>query len=123
MHKNCKHIHKAKSAQTQSREKFTEEGEKNTQYFLNLEKANVTDKIMDRLQTDNGDLVTINITTGNHHQEQVTFFRIKKGFSRKGRLNETKAELFARNISTTQLSQHQKDDLESDIPKKKSATH
>ena len=123
MNKNCKHIYKAKSAQTQSREKFTEEGEKNTQYFLNLEKANVNDKIMDRLQTDNGDLVTINITTGNHHQEQVSFFRIKKVFSRKGRLNETKAELFARNISTTQLSQHQKDDLESDIPKKKSATH
>ena len=103
-------IQKAKSAQTRSREKFIEEGEKNTKYFVNLEKANTNSNILDGLKPENGELVTSQKAI---MQEQVTFFR--NVFNQKGSLNETKAESFARNINTPQLTKYQTDDLESDI--------
>ena len=45
-------------AQTRARAKFIEEGEKNTRYFLNLEKAQSNVKIMDRIKKGDGQVTT-----------------------------------------------------------------
>ena len=52
-------VHEAKGAQTRAQAKFIEEGEKNTRYFLYLEKAQSNVKIMDRIKKGDGQ-VTIN---------------------------------------------------------------
>ena len=43
----------AKSAQTRARMKWIEEGEKNTKYFLNLEKSKANAKLFPKLEVDN----------------------------------------------------------------------
>jgi len=49
---------KAKGAQTRARIKWIEEGEKNTKYFLSLEKSRAQKRIITQLKTDNGDVIT-----------------------------------------------------------------
>ena len=43
---------------TRARAKFIEEGEKNTRYFLNLEKAQSNVKMMDRIKKADGKVTT-----------------------------------------------------------------
>jgi hypothetical protein len=62
----------ARSAHVRSRVKFIEEGEKNTKYFLNLEKARANSKIMDRFKTSMGDTVT---SQEEIMAEQVRFYK------------------------------------------------
>ena len=51
-------IGKAKGAQIRSRIKWTEEGERNTAFFLNLEKSNFKKKIMSRIVNDDDEALT-----------------------------------------------------------------
>ena len=50
-------IHHAKGAQIRSRTKWVEEGEKNTKYFLGLEKARAVRNTITQLKTDSGTLI------------------------------------------------------------------
>ena len=45
---------KSRAAQVRARVKWVEEGEKNTKYFLNLEKSRANSKIMERVTDDKG---------------------------------------------------------------------
>ena len=103
-------IQEAKSAQIRSREKFIAEGEKNTRYFLNLEKARANTKVMDRLVTADG--ITITSQKGIM-KEQVKFYR--NIFSRKGNFNENEADMFTRNIDIPQISDEQKNTLDREM--------
>ena len=65
-------VHEAKSAQVRSRIKFIEEGERNTKYLLNFEKARANAKVMDMLKTQDGRILE------NHESilnEQIDFYR------------------------------------------------
>ena len=50
-------VHEAKSAQVRSRIHFIEDGERNTKYVLNLEKARANAKVMDRLKAEDGKIL------------------------------------------------------------------
>ena len=50
-------VHEAKSAQVRSRIHFIEDGERNTKYVLNLEKARADAKVMDRLKAEDGKIL------------------------------------------------------------------
>ena len=49
---------KFRAAQVHARVKWVEEGEKNTKYFLNLEKSRANSKIMEKVIDENGHTVT-----------------------------------------------------------------
>jgi exonuclease III len=103
-------IHEARSAQVRSRTKFVEEGEKNTKYFLNLEKARANAKIMDRLKTSDG------ATVVNQHdilKEQTSFYSAI--YKKKGDFNENKANDFIRGATIPHISDEQKSDLETEL--------
>jgi len=106
-------IQHAKSAQMRSRAKFIEEGEKNTKYFLNIEKANANKKIMDRLINEEGNAVT---SQQEIMKEQVKYFT--KTFSKKGCFDENQAETFITNCDIPQVTKEQNDFLESEITEK-----
>ena len=50
--------HKARAAQVRARARWLKKGEKNTKYFLNLEKSRANVKIIDSLINDSGQFVT-----------------------------------------------------------------
>ena len=49
---------KSRAAQVRARVKWVEEGEKNTKYFLNLEKSRANSKIMEKVIDKNGHTIT-----------------------------------------------------------------
>lgn len=100
-------IEQAKSAQVRSREKYIAEGEKNTRYFLSLEKARAGAKIMDRLKTGDGKILTNQSDILN---EQHRFYSTM--FSRKGYFDENKAEQFSKDLNIPQLSDEQRKELD-----------
>ena len=64
-------LNKARGAQIRARVKWIEEGEKNTKYFCNLEKARGKKKIITRLETDSGEII---VNQGDILKEQVKFY-------------------------------------------------
>ena len=110
-------IYIAKGAQTRARAKFIEEGEKNTKYFLNLEKAQSNAKIMDRVLKENGQ-----ITTNQNEiiQELVKFYcqRYQKTVD----FQEETANDFLTNIDVPQLPEDEKNQLEGLIKEDEIAT-
>jgi exodeoxyribonuclease III len=102
-------MNKAKSAQIRAREKFITDGEKNTRYFLNLEKVRGSNKIIENLKTTQG-----NITSQTDIlAEQVSFF--KDGFTNKTQFDQHKAEMFTAQLDIPQLSQNHKDQIDSNL--------
>ena len=101
---------KAKSAQIRSREKFIVEGEKNTKYFLHLEKVRNNMKIMDKLKTEEGTTVS---TREEISKEQVSFY--KKVFTKNEVFDETKAENFTQGLDIPQLEETQRETLDSEL--------
>ena len=65
-------LNKAKGAQVRARMKWIEDGERNTKYFCNLEKHNGKKKIISRLRTESGEVVT---DQNKIMQEQVSFYQ------------------------------------------------
>ena len=61
----------AKGAQTRSRTKFFEDGEKNTSYFLNLEKRNAANYTITALRRED---VSIACSQADVLEEQVNFY-------------------------------------------------
>ena len=100
-------VQEAKGAQTRARAKFIEEGEKNTRYFLNLEKAQSNVKIMDRIKKGDGQ-----VTTNQQEiiKEQVRFDsdRYRKTVD----FQEPSAQAFSDGIDVPQLSDEQKTSIE-----------
>ena len=100
-------VQEAKGAQTRARAKFIEEGEKNTRYFLNLEKAQSNVKIMDRIKKGDGQ-----VTTNQQEiiKEQVRFDsdRYRKTVD----FQEPSAQAFSDGTDVPQLSDEQKTSIE-----------
>ena len=103
-------LHEAKSAQVRSRIKYIEEGEKNTKYFLNFEKARANGKVMDSLLTEDGKIITeqAEILT-----EQVKFY--KNIYTKTKEFDETLAQNFVNNVHIPTISNDQRDELETDL--------
>jgi hypothetical protein len=66
-------LQEAKGAQTRAKAKFIEEGEQKHQiFFFSFEKVHYNTKLMDRITTDDGEVIV------NQHEimkEQIKFFR------------------------------------------------
>lgn len=103
-------LQQAKSAQTRSREKYIADGEKNTKYFLNLEKVRANNKVIDKLESDNGVTIT---AQEDILKEQVNYY--KNSFKQKSRFSSESAEEFTQNINIPQISVSQSEDLEKRI--------
>lgn len=95
-------VSEAKGAQTRARVKFIEEGEKNTKYFLNLEKAQANAKVMDRLKKENGEIAT----DQDILREQVQFYRER--YRKTTDFQDEVANDFLGNTEVPQLSEEQK---------------
>ena len=65
-------LEKTRGAQVGSRVKWIEEGERNTKYFLNLEKGRGKKKIITKLQKKSGEVITNKTDLLN---EQVNFYK------------------------------------------------
>ena len=65
-------IHHAKGAQIRSRTKWMEEGEKNTKYFLGLEKARAVRNTITQLKTDSGNLID---SQNQIHQKITDYYK------------------------------------------------
>ena len=100
-------VQEAKGTQTRARAKFIEEGEKNTRYFLSLEKAQSNVKIMDRIKKGDSQ-----VTTNQQEiiKEQVRFYsdRYRKTVD----FQEPSAQAFLDGIDVPQLSDEQKTSIE-----------
>ena len=103
-------ISDAKSAQIRSRVKFIEEGEKNTKFFLGLEKARANAKIMDSLKKDNGEIIT---KQDEILKEQFSFY--SNIYKKKREFNQQLANNFCDNLNIPKLSDVEKNALDKDI--------
>ena len=103
-------LNDARSAQTRSRVKFIEEGEKNTKYFLGLEKARANAKVMDTLTTNDGHTLT---SQTDILKEQVKFYSTVYEKKREFDLNQ--ANNFCRDLNIPKISNVDKNNLDKDI--------
>ena len=104
--------HRVRAAQTRARVKWVEEGEKNTKYFLGLEKSRANAKIMEEVYNENGTLVS--------KQSEIVNVQ-KRYFSNlyKDKVNsqglEQKVEQFIRTTTIPTLSEEQKNSCEGQV--------
>ena len=103
-------VQAANSAQIRSRVKFIEQGEKNTKYFLGLEKARANTKIMDRLIKDDGQIIT---NQNEILQEQARFY--SEVYKKKSEFDSNKANDFTRNMNIPTITEESKNLLDSDF--------
>ena len=93
-------LEKARGAQIRAREKWIEEGEKNTKYFCSLEKSRAKKKVITRLENESGGIVTDQISL---IKEQVNYF--SKLYSQTTETeNEEAVEKFIQNIQIPKLN-------------------
>ena len=98
---------KAQSAQTRARIKWIEEGEKNTKYFLNLEKTKASTKLFPSLQIENRTLT-----------DQLDILNAQKEYfesiynTQHEAVSEDNIDAFLQNCTVPQLSSQQKEDCE-----------
>ena len=92
----------SKSAQIRSRIKWIEEGEKNTKYFLNLEKSRANSKIFPSIKLDNGNIIRNQMDI---LKEQKSYF--EKVYSRSFPENmlEQNIDTFLEDCDTPELSE------------------
>ena len=100
---------KSRAAQVRARVKWVEEGEKNTKYFLNLEKSRANSKIMERVTEDKGRTFTKQVDIMNVQRD---FFSnlYKKKIDKEGM--EEKITTFMGNTTTPTISAAHKDKCE-----------
>ena len=105
-------LHDAKAAQVRSRMKWIEEGEKNTKFFLGLEKARANAKIMEQVKDVNGRTVT-----GQHNvlKVQTDYFKelYRKKIDCNNMLNNIKT--FISNTNIPCLTEEEKNNCERDL--------
>ena len=101
---------KTRSAYIRSKEKWIEEGDKHSKFFLNLEKVRSNSKIMSQLHLEDGSIVT----------DQLDILRAQKDyFENLYSINETEADdhleqlnIFMDNSTVPTLTQEQQQDCE-----------
>lgn len=103
-------ILEAKSAQIRSRVKFIEEGEKNTKYFLSIEKSRANAKIMDKLINENGTVIN---TQDKILQEQVKHY--SGIYKKKREFDVNQANNFVQKLNIPKISENQMEILETNI--------
>jgi hypothetical protein len=104
--------HAAHSAQIRARVKWIENGEKNTKFFLNLEKSRANSKILTSVKDETGRTVT--------KQEEI--LQVQKNYFKnlyRKRIKpddmQDRIEVFLNNVNVPKLSQEQKNDCEGKI--------
>ena len=97
-------IHHVKGAQIRSRTKWMEEGEKNTKYFLGLEKARAVINTISQLKTDSGNL----IDSQNQIHHKITDY-YKEIFKKKVN-SQTEISQFNNSISNLNVPQKSNED-------------
>ena len=104
-------VQEAKGTRTRARAKFIEEGEKNTRYFLSLEKAQSNVKIMDRIKKGDSQ-----VTTNQQEMIKVRFHsdRYRKTVD----FQEPSAHAFLDGTDIPQLSDEQKTSTEGALTRK-----
>ena len=100
---------KSRAAQVRARVKWVEEGEKNTKYFLNLEKSRANSKIMEKVTDENGHTITKQANIINVQKD--FFFNLYKKKINSDEMEE-KIDTFMRNTVTPTISVPQKDKCE-----------
>ena len=106
---NIESISVAKGAQVRSKQKWIEEGERNTQYFLTLEKIRGQQKIMSELKTDD-EVIT---NQDEILKEQVKFYSTL--YKKDTRFNQNDLELFLNNTILNKIDNTNMNKLEKDI--------
>jgi len=104
--------YKARAAQTRARVKWIESGEKNTKYFLNLEKSKANGKIMDCVKNENGNIVTKQSDIMKVQQNYFANLYKKKV---DGLDMTDKIDRFLNNTSLPNLLQEQRDCCEGEV--------
>jgi exonuclease III len=102
----------AKGAQTRARTKWIEEGERNTKYFLNLEKARAVEKTITRLKNDRGVMVTDqNKLLGMQHQYYKDLYSKKVDYDNE----QSNMASFLEDVNIPKLSEEEQSICEGDV--------
>ena len=104
--------HKARAAQVRSRVKWIEDGEKNTKYFLHLEKSRANSKIIDSLTDDNG--VTFTNQADILKTQRLYFSNLYK---KQTSCNLNKVKNFVSDCSVPTLTEDQRNECEGVVDK------
>lgn len=100
---------KARAAQVRARAKWVEQGEKNTKYFLNLEKARANAKIMDSIQCESGEVITDQREILNAQKNYYAdLYRKKVNVENM----DEKVDQFLSDVTTLQISDFQRNECE-----------
>ena len=91
-----------KSAQVRSRVKWIEEGERNTKYFLNLEKSRANGKLFSSLELDSGDIV---VNQSDILKCQKSYFETLYGRNIYDKNTHENLNVFLEGIKTPELSE------------------
>lgn len=105
--------YKIKGCMIRSRAKMTEFGEKNSRYFINLEKRNQKNKVITKLETSKGDIV---INANDILKEQVSFY--SKLYSTSNPPECNIEDLLPHDSNCPKLDDNQKDSCEGLITRK-----
>ena len=102
-------LYSAQGAQTRSRVKWIEEGEKNTKFFLGLEKANQNNKLITRLVDEKGQIITKQKELVDY---QVKFYR--NLFSKKVNFSDVRSQFedFCENVQIPKLDEESRTSCE-----------
>ena len=106
-------VYIASGAHIRSRAKFIADGEKNTAYFLSLEKAQGNARILDSIKKDNGHTVT----DQSEILKEITEF-YKQRYKGETEFDEVSANTFLNNLDIPTLSEEEKTQLETNISEK-----
>ena len=99
--------HIARGAHIRARTKFIADGEKNTAYFLGLEKTQGNLKTLDKIRKDDGQIVT------NHTDIMTEITRFyKQRYTKTVEFSETAAEHFLQNTNIPKITDEERENLE-----------
>ena len=100
-------LSKANGAQIRAKVEWVQYGEKNTSYFLGLEKSKAHAKFMDSMKLPDGKVIVVQEDIMN---EQVKFFQ--KLYSKKFNFDTEKLNTFTNNITVPKLNDTERDSCE-----------
>ena len=110
MELDARHLQKCKGAQIRSKQIWAQEGERNSKYFLRLEKVRGRKKIMPELRKRDG---TVSYNQNEIRDEQVLFY--KTLYQKKDDFNDEKCKEFIQNLNLPKLDDNDREHLDSDI--------
>ena len=102
-------LHQAKGAQTRARIKWVQEGEKNTKYFLGLEKTNHSNKTMTSVRNSQGKVCN---TLEGIMNTQVEYYKALYSEKNDFITKKPQYQAFCEDIDISKLSEEQRDTCE-----------